>query len=110
VIHPDRSEIAWAAGLFEGEGCTYPNHRKDRPNPVPVMCLSTTDKDVLERFVQVVGVGPMSARSKKQPQYKQQWVWTISGFERVQAIGAAFWPWLGERRRAQWVRTLDAYR
>jgi hypothetical protein len=52
------SEIAWAAGLFEGEGSCYGTVRSDRYNTRRIrMNLRMTDQDVVERFAKVVGVG-----------------------------------------------------
>ncbi len=91
------ADIAWAAGLFEGEGCIGYWSRKCSAT------LVTTDRDVLDRFVAVVGLGAI----EKNPRLsrvgsfakKPQWVWRASGFEDTQAIVAAFWRWLGRRRR-----------
>jgi hypothetical protein len=104
-----REEIIWAAALFEGEGCfcwvKVPN--RNNPNRKDYSycqaSLHTTDKDVLERFVKAVGIGvvngPYVYKDKKVPNRKPSWYWSIRGFERVQAIGAMFWPWLGIRRK-----------
>jgi hypothetical protein len=92
-----KHEIAWAAGLFEGEGSLGYYSKKCSAT------LVTTDRDVLERFAAVVGLGKIE-KSPRMPRpsnfaKKPQWVWKAVSFEDVQAIVAAFWPWLGERRR-----------
>lgn len=47
-------EIAWAAGLFEGEG-SFDHSAGNAHRPRATMSL--TDQDVLERFMRAVGVG-----------------------------------------------------
>lgn len=44
-------EIAWAAGLFEGEGCMT------RSGSQKVMRLVSTDEDTVRRFWEIVAVG-----------------------------------------------------
>src|SRR5712691_1669149 len=44
-------EIAWAAGLFEGEGCFTQNRGR------PVARLTTTDVDIVVRFAEAIGWG-----------------------------------------------------
>ena len=88
-----RENIAWAAGLFEGEGSFSPRQNK--------ICLTSTDRDVAARFMEVIGCGSLRARipTAQQLGKKTQYTWTVSRQEHTQAILAAFWPWLGERRR-----------
>src|SRR5689334_3983660 len=47
----DKEGLAWAAGLFEGEGCF---HFASRANRVIVASLTTTDEDVVRRFHAIV--------------------------------------------------------
>lgn len=44
-------KIAWAAGLFEGEGCSSWNNRNKRIS----LQLATTDEDVVLRFKRAIG-------------------------------------------------------
>ena len=48
-----REKLAWAAGLFEGEGCFYINEKGKYVNAT----VTSTDKDVLDAFLQVIGFG-----------------------------------------------------
>lgn len=90
-----KSDIAWAAGLFEGEGCIT------TANKNPRLSLGSTDLDVLEKFLSVVGVGKISKGIRSPIATKDIWVWRTAQFEYVQAVLAAFWPWLCSRRRAR---------
>ena len=38
---------------------------------------------------------------------KQQWVLSVYGIEKVQAVAAMVWPWLGQVKRAQYRRALE---
>jgi hypothetical protein len=112
----NREEVIWAAGLFEGEGCfcwvKIPNRNNPNRKDYSYMqaSLHTTDKDVLERFVKALGIGvvngPYTYNDKKVKKRKPSWYWSIRGLERVQAVAAMFWPWLGKRRKAKFEEIL----
>jgi len=91
--------LAWAAGLFEGEGW-FTSMRG-----VPVACISMTDRDVIERFRDVVGWGNVYSVDKGAG-HKRQWRCGITGQERVRRFGDLIGPWLGDRRRRQLERVL----
>jgi len=95
-----RTDLAWAAGLFEGEGC-FSTVKNTRANTAS---LTSTDKDVVERFQRIVGFGSAHEKPPEKVHHKTQWVWKVASFEYFQATVALFWPWLCERRRQ---RALD---
>jgi hypothetical protein len=98
----DRSiDIAWAAGLFEGEGCFYV--ALDRRKKVTRATLRMTDKDVVERFARIVGVGCISANPQKQgePSQKPIWTWSTNKQSDVLRFVDLVEPYLGSRRRAK---------
>jgi hypothetical protein len=105
----DKIALAWAAGLFEGEGSiTHRSSHGDTSGRVPIACrLALTDEDVIRRFHKVVGVGRLygpythiNARDSGKPR-KPHWLWATTNFEHAQVTIALFWGWLGVRRRSQ---------
>lgn len=76
-------QLAWAAGLFEGEGCISLRRYKSpkvRRRPMPILRVSSTDEDVLRRFAKIVGHehvrGPFKNGGKNwKPSYKLVWKW-----------------------------------
>lgn len=92
-------DIAWAAGLFEGEGCFGAYARKTKWG-----CqarLSMTDRDVVERFAAIVGVGSVHEPRHKRAHEKPVHDWYVQDAADVQAVIELLLPWLGERRRAK---------
>jgi len=71
------SELAWAAGFFDGEGCVFIRtyQRKSGPASYLSLSVSQTDRELLERFQEAVGVGkingPYHNGSGRKPKY--QW-------------------------------------
>jgi hypothetical protein len=104
----DTHEIAWAAGLFEGEGSFITGiDRRGAlryPRRYPRVVIAMTDRDVIERFGRIMGFGNVQIRPFYPSQghgYKRLYEWKTGRFEYVQATVALFWPYLGERRKAK---------
>ena len=87
--------MAWAGGLFEGEG-TFTDTR------CPAARIVTTDKEVRDRFAEIIGVGSCHDAGRLYAgERKLRFTWNCYGFEKVQAVMAMLWPYLCERRRQQ---------
>lgn len=58
---PTEVEIAWAAGLFEGEGCIQlPKVRREHGYDSPLrLCIQSTDEDVINKICNLI---PFSRR------------------------------------------------
>lgn len=107
----NRENLAWAAGLFEGEGCFYIHRSRGRA--YSRMTVTSTDQDVLERFRQIVGCGhigkqPISLAAKATGSKKQPYRWHVGGRLNVYGIGVALFSWLGKRRRAKFREMIAA--
>jgi hypothetical protein len=112
-----REELAWAAGLFDGEGCigVYPGIRQNRHNTSHYitlqMSIGQSDRQVLDRFYQAVGRlgnvgGPYTYAYKLAPYYR----WQARKFEHVQAIVAMLWTFLSPIKRQQATEALLKWR
>ena len=116
----DKEKLAWAAGFFDGEGCTTFKANQKKPNGrmygIPVLQVtqcSNLEKypEVLEKFNEAVGrlghqYGPYNKKSAAQLYYQLD----ITGFEEVQAVVAMLWPWLSSVKRQQAEKALEAYK
>ena len=91
---PSLDQVAWAAGLFEGEGTFSFSQQRARAS------MASTDEDVLRRFVEVVGVGGVGHIAPRKPHHKPAWQWWANG-EDAEAVFELIGPWLGERRLAR---------
>lgn len=98
-------ELAWVAGLLEGEGC-FRLHRDNqrwgsrrytylRPRVICAM----TDRDVIDRLQAVTGMGRIGLGRKTAPGHKTYWQWTVSRDNDAIELMRTLYPHMGERRR-----------
>ena len=111
-------EVAWAAGLFDGEGCAClcrqirRVRRGEMLNPPrvyysPSASVVNTDYALLERFQHAVGDGkirrmPLPAK----PQHNQRWMWEVTGTRNVATVYAVLAPYLSPAKTAAFTKTL----
>lgn len=97
----EKEMIAWAAGLFEGEGCIRSTQNHSISN-YPRLHLSTTDEDVIRRFRDVIAYGKVSGPYYRE-NYKPIFYWSTSGRNAHAAIVKIF-PYLLSRRKAKAIK------
>jgi hypothetical protein len=99
------TDIAWAAGLFEGEGCFDlskaggDRHTADRV--YARLSLGSTDEDVVQRYQAIVGVGRIYQDKKLTRGGKRFWHWMAAKRSDVEHVAELFRPYLGARRLAR---------
>lgn len=94
------TDLAWAAGLFEGEGTAGRR----------CVQVGMTDLEPVEKLLGVLGVGRIYFRRTQNPKWADVWTWQTTTFEEHQAVAAMLWPWLCSRRRGQIARSLTTHR
>ena len=99
-------DIAWAAGLFEGEGTISGYKRKDRPSRAVQITVYQGAQDgspvLLERFKSITGAGSVVG-----PYRGRLFHWTTKRIASVELVSALLWPDLSPERRAQFVRAFS---
>jgi hypothetical protein len=96
----DSTHIAWATGLFDGEGCItlYNKTVKGYEYRTVQICMTMTDEDLVRRFHDVVQVGNVTFRESKNPRHKNQWAWQTQSRKDIIHVLRMFLPWFGSRR------------
>jgi len=106
---------AWAAGLFDGEGCSSLLHHRSHAGYMTGE-LSVTQSslvgspEVLRRFGLVVGAGHISGPYPQRNATMDVYRWKAAALSDVERVIAELWPWLGEVKRAQAQHVLDVLR
>jgi hypothetical protein len=95
-------DIAWLAGILEGEGCfSTPSSKRGM-----VITVSMTDKDIIERLTEITGIGTISSSTPTPPR-KPYWNWRVSTTADSIRIALSVAPFLGERRRNKILEILE---
>lgn len=100
----DRTDLAWAAGFWDGEGSAYLVGKRQRRRKQPHARINQSSltgvPDVLTRFQRIVGLGRVQGpdlREGREPLYR----WETGNQRGVRRIAALLWPWLGKVKRKQ---------
>lgn len=88
-------EIAWVAGIVEGEGCITVRKRYVQP----LINVNMTDVDIIQRLVEITGVGKVYGPYKGTN--KPRWEWKVQRINDCIELAKALLPWMGERRTQQ---------
>jgi hypothetical protein len=109
-FEPNREELAWAAGFFDGEG----SFSWTTPAAFGCAVINQTNRESLERFKRAVAglgkiYGPYEPRHKDRWSRKPQWAFRAHRREHVQAIAVMLWFKLGPIKRRQAVSVLKRY-
>lgn len=96
----NNEEIAWAAGLFEGEGCftaqkSYGGRKQAR------CILAMIDSETVYRFHEIVEVGTICTLKREKYGQRDLTQWAACGTEKFKYIFEMFKPYLSARRTAR---------
>lgn len=96
---PVESELAWAAGFFDGEGCFYCRNRYGKYKYFN-MEVAQLDRRPLDRFTQAVGLGKVIER-KGRKTTKPHFLWALYDQEDVKMAVNKLWPYLSDPKKEQ---------
>jgi len=91
-------DYAWLAGLLEGEGSFFKGSRRSPGKPV--VSITMTDRDVVQRAADLLGVLSFHERIPANPKWKPVYRMQVSGQRAVDLMNRIR-PMMGERRRGQ---------
>lgn len=94
-------ELAWAAGFYDGEGCTSV-HRTNGNHNLRIS-IQQIDPRPLQRFLNAIEGGnlggPYKSPSRK-TSWSAQWHYYLTGVKALGALGK-LWPYLSEPKQEQ---------
>lgn len=92
------AEIAWAAGLFEGEGCACVSVNRGRV--ISLLKLAMVDRGPVEQFHAIVGAGTTRFHAPPSRDGKKPlWYWSANAKADVEHVADLLIPHVFERRR-----------
>lgn len=103
---PRGCDMAWAAGLFEGEGSLSVLDKRGKRQFVQ-LSMTSTDRDVLARFIAIVSAGRMYGPYARTSGVKPQYLWRAHGWQLLHRLRREWGTYLGERRLARFDEVLS---
>lgn len=111
---PNREELSWTAGFFDGEGNTgcWAAHKAAHKTYYKItMQLNQVGDECITRFHNAIhNIGKLYYVKGRNSGCKDQRRWAISKFEDVQAVIALLWPFLCSVKRDQIEAALIKYK
>jgi hypothetical protein len=95
------TNVAWAAGLFEGEGSIMHGSYLRPTGSVATrrrLSMESSDEDVMRRFTAIVGAGSIHEVPGRKSHHKLMFKWETARWADIERILQSFMPYLGERR------------
>lgn len=89
-------DFAWAAGFFDGEGCTSVLTAKRDRHSYLRMSVSQKDREVLDKFHSIVGCGKVYT-AKTRPIHS----WDCYTETECESVLELLWPYLGSKKKQQ---------
>ena len=99
-----RENIAWLAGILEGEGCFA-----GRESGLPFVAVNMTDKDVIYRCREISGLGQIYKPTLKNMRHKQMWSWKITNSYDAYALICAVYQFMFYRRSGVIKDSIDRF-
>lgn len=94
----DMTELAWAAGFFDGEGSSYATQTSTtRKKSYIHMTISQKGRETLDRFHAAVGAGTVTGPNKR-----GLYRWQVQS-RAVHDVKDKLWPYLCNAKREQWL-------
>jgi len=89
--------LAYAAGLFDVEGCVNYKKYKEKKRNGTYNCwrisleMAMTDEATVRIFHEIVGVGTVNEKSREKTGHKMQWRWRCT-FRDAYKVAISFFP------------------
>lgn len=101
-------QIAWVAGVIEGEGYIGIRRATSRGSDSVVtrIVVRMTDKDIIERLHHLVPGSFFLSVPPQKSHYKPQWQFHVTDRELVAELLTLIVPWLGKRRGSRAMEVL----
>lgn len=106
----DVVEIAWLAGLMEGDGSfqLHANGKRGKPNRCPLLAISMLDLDIIERVAKIFQCNIGKYLTPKKDKYS--FAARTAKRSIVEPLIYAMYPYMGLRRKEQINKMIKWYK
>ena len=102
---PSSVELAWTAGIIDGDGSITLTRRSKRPFRSPVVAVDSTDVEILHELSRLFG-GHTVTKKKARQHHRQAWAWRLVGSENIIAFLSQVLPYMRCKVKADRARML----
>lgn len=112
---PTTESLAWAVGLYDGEGSTYLLKHGSHIGHFVIEASITQSSDhgipiVLARFAEAVRCGRIYGPYSQEPPWSLVYRWKAHRRVQIETMLVAIWPWLGPVKRQQAEAAMEVIR
>jgi hypothetical protein len=103
------TDLAWLAGLIEGEGCFTRHTTRGRWHSANIK-VQMSDEDVIRRCLSVSNLGRVHGPYvRDNPKWSPQWIWAVTRRDEGIELMTLLYPLMGDRRQSQIRECLKIY-
>lgn len=98
------TELAWAAGFFDGEGCIHYNEKETKGIDISLMQATKIPgviPQTLLRFRDAIGYGNISLRIIAKERKSEVWGLWLTSYHKVSEVMLKLWPFLSDVKKHQ---------
>lgn len=97
------TELAWLAGMYEGEGWAEVTLPKANPTSLvnirrARLRIGSSDLDIVQRLAALSPSSTITTKPRPNPKHKTMHYWSVANMDEVSRLLTLMRPWLGERR------------
>ncbi len=85
---PDLTDLAWLAGIMEGEGSIRINAPTRKNSGALIVAVTSTDLDMLTNVAEIAGVGRIKHGGDPVGNRREYWRWTCASRQAARLLGA----------------------
>lgn len=107
-----RENLAWLAGILEGEGSFYWESYKNNKTSkrYPRITVQMSDADVLQKAALIGGCGVFGGPTNNPNGHKPIYSWKVCVNHHVYALLVALFPFMGQRRQSKMRELIEVFR
>lgn len=80
------NDLAYAAGLFDGEGTVTLGRTHANKRRYPVISLTSTTKELVDIMKELFGGSIRARKIPKNPKHNQAWIWELTNDSAIEVL------------------------
>ena len=105
----ENTDIAWLAGILEGEACFdfYQYKSSKKTTKYPRIRVEMRDRDIIERVKKIMGGGSVCIIKGKQENHSTTYIVRLCDRKKLKPVLEAILPFMSERRSTRILEMIE---